>query len=112
MASQDQTTGAAPSPAAKNLLPHEKLAIINTLKQRDMVEGETWFVISHGWFRKWERACSGKADKDDTLIDESSLASIDNSDIADSDGNITVSPAEGINVDYVPTEAWEHFVLW
>jgi ubiquitin carboxyl-terminal hydrolase 4/11/15 len=110
MAAQDQGGGQATS--SHNLLPHEKLSIINTLKQKEMTEGETWFIISHPWYRKWEQACLGKPDKKGVQLDETSIGPIDNSDIADSDGNIIVSPAEGLNVDYIPEQAWEHFLQW
>jgi len=110
MASQEQSSDATPSSLHPS--PHEKLSIIQTLKQKEMVEGETWFVISHSWFRNWERACSGTVDKNGSQIDESSVNPVDNSDIANPEGNISVSPIEGLNVDYIPKEAWEHFVQW
>ena len=56
-------------------------------------------------------ACSGDVVKD-VQADEGSLGPVNNEDIADANCNITVSPMEGINVDYVPEQAWDHFEAW
>jgi ubiquitin carboxyl-terminal hydrolase 4/11 len=108
MASQDEAED--PKSVVQNLSPQEKLTIIRKMKQKEMVEGETWFVVSHSWYKKWERACSGKVEKNEA--DESSIPAVDNSDIATVEGNISMTPAEGLNVDYVPEQAWEHLVQW
>lgn len=110
MATQDRAMDT--DPIESDLPPQEKLKIIKTLKDKEMFEGETWFVISHSWYKKWENACSGKVDKTGSQIYESNLGPVDNSDIADQQGKIKVSPQDGLNVDYIPKEAWDHLVTW
>jgi ubiquitin carboxyl-terminal hydrolase 4/11/15 len=116
MADQDQSSvlnihASTSNPPPSILSPAEKYAIITTLKKKEMVDGETWFVVSHAWYRTWEAACSGQATKE-VPVDESSIAAVNNDDIADVAGNLGLNHTEGIDVDYVPEQAWEHFEQW
>jgi ubiquitin carboxyl-terminal hydrolase 4/11 len=50
-------------------------------------------------------------DKEDP-IDESDLDPVDNSSLVDSNGELSVSTASGIDVEYLPRDAWDLLVAW
>lgn len=106
---------ATPSNASSSsnvLTPKDKYDKIVALAKREMVAGETWYVVSHRWYRRWEKACTGVIDKEGP-IEEKDIGPVDNGHLADINGNLTdASVAEGVDVDFVPEEAWELLVEW
>jgi ubiquitin carboxyl-terminal hydrolase 4/11/15 len=81
------------------------------MKKKGMVRGEVWYVVSHSWFRKWEKACTGELDKEGGVL-ESQLGAVDNSDIVDDSGKLKGTVREGEDVEYVPLEVWKLFTQW
>jgi ubiquitin carboxyl-terminal hydrolase 4/11/15 len=98
--------------ASPPMSPLEKLSIVQTLKKKELNLGDVWYVVSRRWYRRWENACTGRDEKNETHVDESKITPVDNADIADARGNIIVTPSEGVNVEFLPAEAWEHLVAW
>ncbi|KZS94514.1 UCH-domain-containing protein [Sistotremastrum niveocremeum HHB9708] len=100
-------------PPSNASAPQKKFAQIKELKSRPMIEGETWYIVQRDWFRKWENACSGQSGKEE-LVDESTIGPVDNSIIADAEGEIRseIQIQEGTNVEYVPQEVWDLFTEW
>ncbi|KAI5120377.1 hypothetical protein M0805_006899 [Coniferiporia weirii] len=98
---------------SSQMTPLEKYQLINTLKRLPMVPGETWFVISRSWYRKWEKACTGEVDKEGAVL-ESQLGPVNNSPFFDKDGNFDASQSmvEGVDVEFVPAAAWDSFLRW
>lgn len=97
--------------AIQPLPPGEKLSLVKLAKYRKMEIGETWYLVSTDWYKRWIKACSGVIDKEGPLT-EHELGPVDNSSLLDSYNNLLASLAEGIEVEYVPEEVWSQFVLW
>jgi DUSP domain len=110
MATQENVEHAA-GPTMNGNLTHvdslrDKLILIQNLMKESMEVGDTWYLISRPWFRRWQMVCTGGLDK------EEDLGPVDNSLLLDGDGNLNRDIQEGIDVEYVPTEAWSHFTMW
>ena len=95
-----------------NLTPPEKFEHIRQLRTRSMLVGETWFVVSRQWYRRWEFACQGIVDKSGGLVEENEIGPVDNTGLVDQGGNLTASITEGVSVEFVPEDAWKAFVAW
>ena len=116
----DHTT-AAPTPVSQVSIssassstptPKEKYDKVTALTKRDMIVGETWYVVSRRWYRRWEKACTGMLDKDGG-VEEKDIGPVDNGHLVDLKGNLTTaSLAEGVDVQFVPEEAWELLIEW
>ena len=100
----------ATTPSAASSLA-EKLEYIRRLCDTPLKEGDTWYLVSWRWYRRWEKACSGEEDKDGP-VQEKDLGPIDNSHLVDSRGNIVSTLIEHSDMEYVPEEAWNAFVAW
>jgi len=101
----------APAPAFPSVPPAEKLAFVKRGKERKIEKGETWYLISRGWWKRWNKACTGEVDKEGPVT-EQDLGPVNNSDIVDTYGNIRPSISESVDVEYVPEEVWLSFVTW
>lgn len=99
------------TPQATQSPPISKLSIIGDLRKHPMQIGETWYVIHKRWYRRWQKACSGEEDKEGR-IEEKDLGPVDNSSLVNIRGEITSSLVEGVDVEYVPEQAWNLFVTW
>jgi len=99
------------APAIQSLPPGEKCSLVEKGKARKMEIGETWYLVSRDWYKRWIKACTGVIDKEGPLT-EQELGPVNNSSLLDSYNNLLASLAEGIEVEYVPEEVWSHFVLW
>jgi ubiquitin carboxyl-terminal hydrolase 4/11/15 len=89
----------------------EKHQIVEKGKKRKMEVGETWYLISRVWYKRWEKACTGEIDKEGP-VEEGELGPVENSGLLDTYGNLQPSLAEGVDVEYVPEEVWNLFVQW
>jgi ubiquitin carboxyl-terminal hydrolase 4/11/15 len=98
-------------PAVESLSPQEKLSLVEKGKERKMEIGETWYLVSRDWYKRWNKACTGVVDKEGFLT-EQDLGPVNNSSLLDSYNNLLASLAEGVEVEYVPEEVWLHFVSW
>lgn len=99
------------APAIQSLSPGEKLSLVEKDKYRKMEVGETWYLVSRDWYKRWIKACSGVIDKEGPLT-EQELGPVDNSSLLDSYNNLLASLAEGVDVEYVPEDVWSQFVSW
>lgn len=93
------------------LTPAQKLAAIEELRNSPMSRGDTWYVVSRQWYRRWQKACSGEVDKEGA-VEEKDLGPVDNSQLADAQGNIIAPTLEHVDVEFVPESAWTLFVSW
>ncbi|RDB15775.1 Ubiquitin carboxyl-terminal hydrolase 4 [Hypsizygus marmoreus] len=91
--------------------PGEKLALVERGRSRKMEAGETWYLISRDWWKRWKKACTGEIDKEG-LVSEQDLGPVDNSRLLDSYGNLQSSLVEGVDLEYVPEEVWKLFFDW
>lgn len=76
-----------------------------------MAEGETWYLVSRAWYRRWEKAVRGEVDKDGS-VEEKDLGPVDNRPLLDEYDNLIADLVEEVNVHYVPGEAWQFFLSW
>ncbi len=91
--------------------PQEKLETINKIRLKKMQVGETWYLISKEWWEKWRKACLGTVDKEGPHQEED-LGAVDNSSLIDEYGNLKSPIVETYDVEFIPLEAWNHFVAW
>lgn len=89
----------------------QKLALIDGLCKTPMVPGATWYLVSRRWYKRWRKACSGEVDKEGPVT-EGELGPVDNSALVDTFGNIVTPPAEKVDVEFVPEQAWGYFTSW
>jgi len=95
----------------QNMAPAQKLLLVEQGKQKRMEIGETWYLISGFWWKRWRKACTGEKDKEG-VITEVELGSIDNSSLVDTNGLLRRDTLEGVNVEYVPQNVWRLFTIW
>ncbi|KAF9460519.1 hypothetical protein BDZ94DRAFT_1265773 [Collybia nuda] len=100
-----------PNATFTSVTPAEKVTIVEKGKGRQMEAGEMWYLISRDWYKRWRKACTGEVDKEGPMS-EDDLGPVDNSQLLDSYGNLQLSLAEGVDVEYVPEEVWTSFVSW
>lgn len=97
--------------ALQSVSLEEKYQIVKKGKERKMELGETWYLVSRGWYKRWERACTGGVHKEGPVREEE-LGPVDNSELLDSYENLRPSLSEGVDLEYVPEEVWNLFVQW
>lgn len=103
------TTHSTPPPASSS--PAEKLEYIRQLCATPLKAGDTWYLVSKRWYRRWEKACTGEEDKDGS-VQEKDLGPVDNASLVDMRGKIVSTVIEHVDVEYVPEAAWQAFVNW
>lgn len=91
--------------------PQEKHAFVEKGIRRKMEVGETWYLVSRDWWKRWQKACTGSVDKEGPVT-EGQLGPVNNSSLLDAFGNLHASLAEGVDVEYVPEDVWKSFVSW
>lgn len=91
--------------------PAEKIALVDTSKGKTMEVGETWYLISRDWWKRWKKACTGEIDKEGPM-NEQDLGPVDNSRLLDQYGNLPSPLTEGVDVEFVPEKIWFSFVAW
>lgn len=106
--SKSAQTVSAPS---THSAPEDRLTAIEEAKNRPLLVGETWYLVSRTWYRRWHKAVSGVMDKEGPVT-ESDLGPVDNSSLVNSKGDLSVSTVSGIDVEYLPQDAWDLLVTW
>lgn len=91
--------------------PQEKTSFVEKGMSGKMVVGETWYLVSRDWWKRWQKACTGSIDKEGGVT-EGQLGPVNNSGLLDAFGNLHSSLAEGVDVEYVPEDVWKSFVSW
>jgi ubiquitin carboxyl-terminal hydrolase 4/11 len=96
-----------------NLSTQQQFEVIKSLKRRALSSGDTWYIVSQVWYKRWEDACSGRLSKD-SILSQRTIPPVDNTGIIDPGGDLRLDPpvAEGDSVEFVPEEAWTLFVKW
>lgn len=108
MAEQGEDISTQPA----SLTIEQKVARIKYLRDKPMVAGDTWYIVSRQWFRPWEIACGILSDKSLESLQEKDIGPPDNSSLFDSQGNLTSNLVEQIDVEFLPEEAWSELVAW
>ncbi|ESK97845.1 ubiquitin carboxyl-terminal hydrolase [Moniliophthora roreri MCA 2997] len=100
-----------PEPFPSSSSSPDRLELIRNLMRIPMEVGQTWYLVDRTWYRRWEKACSGEVDKDGP-VSEQDLGPVSVSSLLDQYGNLKPGLVEGVDVEYVPQEAWDHLVRW
>ncbi|KAL0065156.1 hypothetical protein AAF712_007826 [Marasmius tenuissimus] len=106
----DQPNDAAPLPASTSQA-QARVGIIEGLMGKSMEVGQTWYLVDRTWFKRWQKACKGEVDKEGQVLEED-LGPVVVAGLLDQYGNLKAGLAEGIDLEYVPEEAWNYFVNW
>lgn len=94
-----------------NLNPEQKLDYVSQRRTRQMQVGDTWYIVSRVWYRRWEVACQGIVDKSGP-VEEKDIGPVDNTPLVDRDGNLVSNLAEGVDVEFVPWDVWKALTTW
>jgi ubiquitin carboxyl-terminal hydrolase 4/11/15 len=99
------------TPPLEPLDPAQKLHHVAQHRLKQMQAGDTWYIVSRTWYRRWQAACQGIADKAGPL-DEKDLGPVDNTPLLDRDANLVSNLTEGVDVEFVPWDVWKAFTTW
>ncbi|GAA5868046.1 hypothetical protein JCM1840_003663 [Sporobolomyces johnsonii] len=90
-----------------------QLDIIRELKSGELEDGDSWYLVSRVWYRRWMTACSGVAEskEDDTSLGVDQVGPIDNTPLV-VDGELKKPVVEGVDVEVLPKQAWEILKSW
>ncbi|KAI0065534.1 cysteine proteinase [Artomyces pyxidatus] len=94
-----------------SMTPQTKWATIDEMRKKPMQEGQTWHLVAKSWFRRWQKAVTGEQDKEGG-VDERDIGPVDNTSIVDASGQLSSNPTEGVDVEYLPEDAWSLLVTW
>ncbi|GAA5999783.1 putative ubiquitin-specific protease UBP12 [Rhodotorula paludigena] len=118
-ADADADDGAIPSYQAasryEGIAPDMQLDLVQEEVKRPLEEGDTWYLVSRAWYRRWQTACSGVAQSkdDDVALSPEQVGPINNSDLVDTDGT---SLRKGVVLDVdcvaVPEVVWKVLEEW
>lgn len=95
----------------------QQLDRIRPMKNRPLEAGDTWYLVSRKWYRRWDTACSQCRDAYPAEKAEVPPGLIDNSDLLDEDSAPSATrlrPGINENIDYemFPEEGWKLLVGW
>lgn len=107
----DQGDGDSMPPLSQSNLA-ARVPQIEALKSSPMEPGQTWFLVSSAWYKRWKKACTGEVDKEGG-VNPADLGPMDNDDIMDNDGiDLRTHLVEHEDIEFVPEEAWKLFTTW
>ncbi|KAK4705241.1 hypothetical protein P7C70_g972, partial [Phenoliferia sp. Uapishka_3] len=102
--------------AAPSVTPPDGAAqveIIKELNRHDLTAGDSWWLVSRTWYRRWAAAASGEAlSKGDELLDLEAVGPIDNSSITTTDGQLKQPVLAGVDVELLPAQAYGLLSSW
>lgn len=87
----------------------ERFKAIEKLKSSQMKVGETWYLVSNHWWKRFHKASIGLVDKEG-IVEERDLGPVDNGSLLDEYNNLKRPLVEGVEVQYVPQEVWDELV--
>lgn len=95
----------------------QQLDRIRPMKNRPLHAGDTWYLVSRKWYRRWDAACSERRDSDPAEKTDIPIGPIDNADLLDEDSTPSFARLRpGINehIDYemLPEEGWKLLAGW
>ena len=89
----------------------ERVSFVEQCNKTPMNLGETWYLVSRHWYKRWRKACLGEVDKEGPLEDKD-LGPVDNSSLVDKNGNLISTCIEGVDVEFVHQSIWSLFESW
>lgn len=108
------------SPAAPEVTPASGLCppgnvqseIVGENQRAQLEAGESWYLVSRAWYRKWEVATSGQANKEESLISIEEVGPIDTFTLLDPAGNLRPSLIDGVDVIALSPQSWGMLKDW
>lgn len=103
--------------AATRPTGQQQLDRIRPMKNLPLHAGDTWYLVSRRWYRRWDAACSERRDSDPAEKVDVPIGPIDNSDLLDQDSTPSfdrLRPGINEHIDYemFPEEGWKLLVAW
>ncbi|GAA5905996.1 putative ubiquitin-specific protease UBP12 [Sporobolomyces salmoneus] len=91
-----------------------QLDIIRELQAGLLEEGDSWYLVSRIWYRRWITACTGTAEtkEDDTSITVDQVGPIDNSNLVNGDGQLRKPLTDGVDLELLPAGAHSLLKEW
>lgn len=101
--------------------------VLRETRNKQLRQGDTWFVVDRRWFRRWQAACGDGAGagytkdeleqlESERLVgddDDTAVGPIDNSSIADPQtGKLIKVVQEGVDCVFLPMEAYWLLEAW
>jgi hypothetical protein len=106
-----ESTTTGPIPGTKLPIDGSKKLSLENLNKGPMQPGETWYLVSTHWYKRWKKACSGEVDKEGPL-EEKDLGPVDNSSIIDENGGLNPLAVQGVDFEFVNASIWPLFESW
>ncbi|KAJ7068863.1 hypothetical protein B0H15DRAFT_871868, partial [Mycena belliarum] len=110
---EDDSFRLAPAyaPQHQSVPPAEKVARVGSAKVARLNQGDVWYLVDRGWWKRWQKACTGVVDKEGGVTEEE-LQGVDNTALVDNNGNLRAPLMDGVDYELVPQAIWEDFVSW
>ncbi|PWN50193.1 UCH-domain-containing protein [Violaceomyces palustris] len=100
----------------------EQLKAIRPLKNKALVAGETWYLLSRDWYKRWSTACAAQstgemASKSDEQDEELEVGPIKNYNLMEQgssvdEARLSTGISEGIDYEILPEEGWLKISQW
>lgn len=89
-------------------------AVITEMVDGQLEAGDSWFLVSRAWYRRWLTACSGMPEeKDDVLVSMEDVGPLDTQSLIDSaTGSLRVPVTVGADCILLPAQAWGMLTAW
>ena len=90
----------------------EQLKTIRPMKNQPLVAGQTWYLISRDWYKRWSAACAAVEGEDAVTV-----GPIDNRLLLDEDSTeqqavLKSNITEGIHYEMLPEQGWRLLFSW
>ncbi|KAF9054527.1 hypothetical protein BJ165DRAFT_1439580 [Panaeolus papilionaceus] len=114
MAQQGEDSLPPFTPTASSILDSPELlrnmySVIQQEKQQPLQIGQTWYLVSSVWYKRWAKACTGQVDKEGP-VELKDLGPVDNSSLLDTSGNLRYLLTEKEDYEFVPSASWDSLV--
>lgn len=86
--------------------------IVGENQRAGLEAGDSWYLVSRAWYRKWEVATSGQANKEESLISIDEVGPIDTFSLLDQTGNLRPGLADGVDVIALSGQSWGMLKDW
>jgi len=101
------------TPASGLCPPGEVQDEIIAENQRALPEaGDSWYLVSRAWYRRWQVATSGQATKEETPLSIDEVGPIDTFSLIDSSGNLRMPLLADVDVSVLSSQSWGMLKDW
>ncbi|ETS64541.1 hypothetical protein PaG_01006 [Moesziomyces aphidis] len=95
----------------------QQLNIVSPMRNLPLHAGDTWYIVSRAWYRRWDAACSEHRDADPSEKADPPVGPIDNADLLDSEAPTGFAQLrqhinEHTDYEMLPEQGWKLLVAW